>query len=110
MTLALAPWMGGRALAVLAIGFVLLPALPVILTDAEQLAGPAAGTAGAIIWLAGNLGGLAVALLVQILVDQPTAAFLAMAAVSLLGLPLAARLLAPAGEEQLATAAPATSG
>ncbi len=110
VTLAIAPWMGARAFAVLAIGIVLLPALPVILTDAEQLAGAAAGTAGAIIWLAGNLGGLAVALLVQVLVDQPTAAFLAMAAVSLLGLPLAARLVSPAGDEQLARAAPATSG
>ena len=110
VALAIVPWMGGRALAILAIGLVLLPALPVILTDAEQLAGAAAGTAGAIIWLAGNLGGLAVALLVQILVDQPLAAFLAMAAVSLLGLPLAARLTAPAGAEQPGVVAPATSG
>ena len=75
-----------------AMGVVLLPALPIILTAAERLAGAAAGTAGAIVWLAGNLGGLVVALLVQVLVHQPLAAFLAMAAVSLLGLPLAARL------------------
>ena len=77
-------------------GVVLLPALPVILTAAEQLAGAAAGTAGAIVWMAGNLGGLVVALIVQILVHDPLAAFLAMAAVSLLGLPLAARLVSPA--------------
>ena len=78
-------------------GIVLLPALPIILTAAEQLAGAAAGTAGAIVWMAGNLGGLVVALLVQILVHHPLAAFLAMAAVALLGLPLAARL-SDAGE------------
>jgi predicted MFS family arabinose efflux permease len=92
------PWLGARALALVAMGVVLLPALPVILTAAERLAGAAAGTAGAIVWLAGNLGGLAVALLVQILVHHPLAAFLAMGAVSLLGLPLAARIASPGGE------------
>jgi MFS family permease len=93
--LGVAPWLGVRALAIVAMGVLLLPALPVILTAAEQLAGAAAGTAGAIIWMAGNLGGLVVALLVQILVHHPLAAFLAMAAISVLGLPLAARLTSP---------------
>jgi predicted MFS family arabinose efflux permease len=93
VVLGVAPWIGVRALALVAMGIVLLPALPVILTAAEQLAGAAAGTAGAIVWMAGNLGGLVVALIVQILVHHPLAAFLAMAAVSLLGLPLAARLV-----------------
>jgi predicted MFS family arabinose efflux permease len=96
VVLGVAPWLGVRALALVAMGVVLLPALPVILTAAEQLAGAAAGTAGAIVWMAGNLGGLVVALLVQILVHHPLAAFLAMGAVSLLGLPLAARLQLPA--------------
>ncbi|MGA7705356.1 MAG: hypothetical protein WB998_10730, partial [Solirubrobacteraceae bacterium] len=66
---------------------------PVILTATERLAGPAAGTAGAIVWLAGNLGGLVVALIVQALVHHPFAAFMAMALVSFLGLPLVARLV-----------------
>jgi predicted MFS family arabinose efflux permease len=101
------PWIGVRALALVAMGIVLLPALPVILTAAEQLAGAAAGTAGAIVWLAGNLGGLAVALLVQILVHHPLAAFLAMGAVSLLGLPLAARVTSPGAEARNATPAAA---
>src|SRR5271168_1228323 len=104
------PWLGVRALALVAMGVVLLPALPVILTAAEQLAGAAAGTAGAIVWMAGNLGGLAIALLVQILVHHPLAAFLSMAAVSLLGLPLAARLTSPAGEERGGTPAPVGAG
>jgi predicted MFS family arabinose efflux permease len=95
VALGVTPWLGTRALALVAMGAVLLPALPVILTAAERLAGAAAGTAGAIVWMAGNLGGLAVALLVQVLVHHPLAAFLAMAAVSLLGLPLAARLGSP---------------
>ncbi len=110
VTLGAAPWLGVRALAIVAMGAVLLPALPVILTAAEQLAGAAAGTAGAIVWMAGNLGGLAVALLVQVLVHHPLAAFLAMAAVSLLGLPLAARLHSTAGEQSGGRPAPAAAG
>jgi predicted MFS family arabinose efflux permease len=98
VVLGVAPWLGVQALAIVAIGIVLLPALPIILTAAEQLAGAAAGTAGAIVWMAGNLGGLLVALLVQILVHDPLAAFLAMGGVALLGLPLAARLRMPADE------------
>jgi hypothetical protein len=41
--------------------------------------------------MAGNLGGLVVALLVQVLVHHPLGAFVAMALVSLAGLPLVAR-------------------
>jgi len=81
-----------RAVVIVAMGFVLLPALPVVLTAAERLAGVAeAGTAGAIVWLAGNLGGLVVALVVQALVHHPLPAFLAMAAIALPALPLASR-------------------
>jgi predicted MFS family arabinose efflux permease len=86
-----------RAVILAAMGFVLLPALPIILTAAERLSGPAqAATAGAIVWLAGNLGGLVVALVVQALVHHPTAAFLAMAALSLPALWLAERFRPPA--------------
>jgi predicted MFS family arabinose efflux permease len=110
VVLGVAPWLGVRALAVVAMGVVLLPALPVILTAAEQLAGAAAGTAGAIVWMAGNLGGLVVALLVQILVHDPLAAFLAMAVVSLLGLPLAARLVSPGTAARSREPATASAG
>lgn len=110
VVLGVAPWLSAQALAIVAIGIVLLPALPIILTAAEQLAGAAAGSAGAIVWMAGNLGGLVVALLVQILVHDPLAAFLAMAAVALLGLPLAARLRMPASEPRGVTAASAVTG
>jgi hypothetical protein len=60
--------------------------------------------------MAGNLGGLLVALAVQILVHHPLAAFLAMGAVALLGLPLAARLTMPASEPRGSTAASAVAG
>ena len=71
IALAFVPGIPARALVLIAMGALLLPALPVILTVAEELAGPAAGTAGAIVWLAGNLGGLVVAVLVQVLVHHP---------------------------------------
>jgi len=83
--------MGARAVVLAAMGFVLLPALPVIISLAERLAGRAAGTAGAIVWMAGNLGGLVVALTVQALVHHQTAAFVVMAVVMLAGLPFAIR-------------------
>jgi predicted MFS family arabinose efflux permease len=86
------PWLLGRGLALVVVGAALLPALPIVLTEVERFAGAAVGTAGAIVWLAGNFGGLLVALLVQILVHQPVAAFLALAAVALAGLPAAARI------------------
>ncbi|MGO8906452.1 MAG: MFS transporter [Solirubrobacteraceae bacterium] len=111
VALGLSPWIGVRAGVMVLMGLFLLPALPIVLTAAEQLAGAAAGTAGAIVWMAGNLGGLVVALMVQALVHQPTAAFMAMAAVSLLGLPLAARLaLKPLAEDPTARPAPAVVG
>ncbi len=94
--LGLATPTAARAIVLAAMGFVLLPALPIILTAAERLSGSAqAATAGAIVWLAGNLGGLVVALVVQALVHHPTPAFLAMAALSLPALWLAERFRPP---------------
>lgn len=83
--------LGARAVVLAVMGLALLPALPVIISLAERLAGRAAGTAGAIVWMAGNLGGLVVALIVQAMVHHQTAAFLTMAAVMLAGLPFATR-------------------
>ena len=91
VALAAIPSLGARAVVLAAMGFVLLPALPVIISLAERLAGRAAGTAGAIVWMAGNLGGLVLALVVQALVHDATAAFAAMAVAILLGLPFASR-------------------
>ncbi len=93
VALGVLPGIAGRAVVMVAMGAVLLPALPVLMTVAERLAGPAVGTAGAIVWMAGNLGGLVVALLVQALVHHPLAAFLAMAGVVLFAVPLATRMV-----------------
>jgi predicted MFS family arabinose efflux permease len=102
VALGVTPWLGVRGAVIVVMGLFLLPALPVILTATERLAGSAAGTAGAIVWMAGNLGGLVVALIVQVLVHEPLAAFLAMAGVSLLGLPLVGRLVAIAPQDGVA--------
>ncbi len=109
IALGVLPGIAGRAIVMVAMGVVLLPALPVLMTVAERLAGPAAGTAGAIVWLAGNLGGLVVALLVQALVHHPLAAFLSMAAVVLFAIPLATRMVTLRGLTAVyGTAAPGT--
>ena len=113
VALGVAPWLGVRAAVIVVMGLFLLPSLPIVLTATERLAGPAAGTAGAIVWMAGNLGGLVVALIVQVLVHHPLGAFVAMAGVSLLGLPLVARLApipAPASEEVRREPATAVGG
>jgi hypothetical protein len=86
LLLGLATPVAARAVVLAAMGFVLLPALPIILT-----AGAKAGTAGSIVWLAGNLGGLVVALVVQAVVHHPTAAFLSMAVLSIPTVALARR-------------------
>jgi predicted MFS family arabinose efflux permease len=74
--------------AVIALGFALLPALPIVLELTERRAGRAEGTATGLIWLTGNLGGLVLAAGVGLLVDHPTPAFLLLAVLSLLTLPL----------------------
>jgi predicted MFS family arabinose efflux permease len=93
LALATGPAIGIRAALLVAIGLVLLPALPITLVIAEQRSGRhLAGTAGALLWMAGNLGGLAVSLLVQIFVHHAAVAFVEMAVVALLCAPFARRL------------------
>jgi predicted MFS family arabinose efflux permease len=76
------------ALVLVMIGFLLLADLPVVLELTERRAGSAGGSAAALMWLSGNAGGLAVALVVQSLVGRPLVAFLAMAVITAAGLPL----------------------
>ena len=62
-----------------------------MLEIAERRAGDAGATTAALLWLAGNAGGLIVALIVQALLKEPAAAFAVMAAVMVLALPLTRR-------------------
>jgi len=73
------------------IGLVLLTALPIILTLVEQRAGDAGATATGLVWLAGNAGGIAAALLVQATLARPGLAFALLAVVMVMGLPLLRR-------------------
>lgn len=70
------------------IGFFLLPALPIVLELSERHVPEAENTAAALIWMAGNLGSVVVATAVGLLVASPTIAFLALAAITVLALPL----------------------
>lgn len=94
VALALAPSAATGFIALLLIGFVLLPALPIVLELVERRTGEAEGTAAGLVWMAGNLGGLIVALVVGLAVDQPVVAFLVCAVAALGGIP-ALRLLRP---------------
>jgi predicted MFS family arabinose efflux permease len=81
------------ALVVLVVlGALLLTDLPLILGLAERRAGAGAATATGLLWLAGNLGGLVLALVVQALVHHPAAAFGAMALTLVAALPFVRRL------------------
>jgi predicted MFS family arabinose efflux permease len=83
--LALAP--GAAAIAVIPLGVVLLGSLPVILELTERRSESSA--AAALIWLAGNAGGIVVAVLVQTTQDTPAAAFSLLAVTAALVLAVA---------------------
>src|SRR3954447_8495613 len=80
------------AVVLAAMGLLLLATLPVVLEVTERRAGPASGTAAALLWMAGNAGGLVVTIVLAPLLKQPAAAFLVLAAVALAGLPILRRL------------------
>lgn len=92
VALAVVPGVTVGFVAVIALGFALLPALPIVLELTERRSGRrsgrAEGTATGLIWLTGNLGGLVLAAVVGVLVDHPVPAFLLLAVLSLLTLPL----------------------
>ena len=81
----------GCALAV--VGFVLLAGLPVALDWSELESGPSrAGAATGFLLLAGNLGGVVLVLIVQVLIGNPYLALVAMSVIAVPGIALAARL------------------
>jgi predicted MFS family arabinose efflux permease len=90
--LAVAPGVVSAAVALALIGFVLIPALPVVLELTERRTGEAEGTAAGLVWMAGNLGGLVVASVVGLLVQRPGPAFWLLAALALAGTPFGLRL------------------
>lgn len=84
-------WFAFAAMAVL--GLLLLGTLPVILELVDRVADPAmAASAAGSIWLAGNLGGIVLAVVIQALTGTPELAFIALAALMLAITPIAARV------------------
>jgi predicted MFS family arabinose efflux permease len=75
-----------------AMGTLLLATLPIVLEVMERRTGSASGTGAAILWMSGNAGGLVVTGVLAALLDAPAAAFLVLAAISLLGLPVLRRM------------------
>jgi predicted MFS family arabinose efflux permease len=82
-----------------AVGFVLLAALPVMLEMTERSMGSLGGVATGMLLMAGNAGGLIVAIIVGIVDHMPTVAFLVLAFVIICGIPAARRV--PVGEQAL---------
>lgn len=77
----------------LILGLLLLATLPIILELVEERTGPAASTATSLIWLSGNAGGVVLSVLIGLVVDWPTVAFVAIGAFALvIGLPFLAKL------------------
>ena len=103
LVLAVAPGMASGVPVLLVLGLFLLTDLPVVLELAERRAGPAGGTATALIWMAGNAAGLVAALVVGALVHHPAAAFVVLAVLMIPGLVLARAL---ARQERTITVAP----
>lgn len=74
------------------LGLLLLGAQPVILELTERRAGHAAASAAGAIFLAGNLGGIVLAVVVQSVNDSPTAAFFVLAVAMAVIAPIARSL------------------
>ncbi|MFJ9782858.1 MFS transporter [Amycolatopsis sp. NPDC101161] len=85
--LALVPSTPMAFLTLLGTGFVLLPALPIVLSLSERHAPDAESTAAGLIWMAGNLGGVVLATAIGFLVTSPAIAFVALSGATLLALP-----------------------
>jgi predicted MFS family arabinose efflux permease len=85
--LAMAPSTAMASLTLIAVGFLLLPALPIVLALSERHAPDAESTAAGLIWMAGNTGGVVIATVVGLLVTHPATAFLVLAAATLMAMP-----------------------
>ncbi|MFE1954652.1 MFS transporter [Streptomyces sp. NPDC059524] len=85
--LALVPSTPMAILTLLGTGFVLLPALPIVLSLSERHAPEAESTAAGLVWMAGNLGGVLLATVVGVFVTRPEIAFAVLSAATLLALP-----------------------
>jgi predicted MFS family arabinose efflux permease len=87
LILALVPAVLSGFVSMTVVGFLLLPALPIVLELVGRRTGEAEGTAAGLVWLSGNLGGLVVSLVVGLLVGTPGLAFATCGVLCLLAVP-----------------------
>jgi predicted MFS family arabinose efflux permease len=87
LLLAVVPAVATGFVSMTVVGFLLLPALPIVLELVGRRTGEAEGTAAGLVWLSGNLGGLVVGLVVGFLVGQPGLAFATCGVLCLLAVP-----------------------
>jgi predicted MFS family arabinose efflux permease len=92
LALAVSQTLAVAVIAMVVVGAAVLPALPVLLELAERRAGTAGASAAALLWLAGNLGGIALAVPTGALVHHARFACAFLAVVTVAGLPVARRL------------------
>jgi Major Facilitator Superfamily len=90
--LAAVPSVATAAVALGLVGFFLLPGLPVMLEIAERRCGEGAAAGAGLLWLAGNAGGIVVAVVSGAFEGTPWLAFSTLAVVVALAAPTAGRL------------------
>lgn len=79
IALALIPGVATGFVVTAVLGFLILAVLPIVLDIVERRAGPAAATATALVWLAGNAGGVVISVVVGLLIGSPSLGFAVMA-------------------------------
>jgi MFS family permease len=113
LLLAVVPAVVSGFVSMTVVGFLLLPALPIVLELVGRRSGEAEGTAAGLVWMSGNLGGLVVSLVVGLLVGQPGLAFATCAVLCLLAVPgvwsLRPHLSEPARDPATTSDDPATT-
>ncbi len=90
--LALAPGVVDAGVSLFTVGVLLLPGLPVMLEVAERRCGHQAAAGAGLLWLAGNTGGIVVAVVAGLLEGSPDWAFTALALTVIAAVPAATRL------------------
>lgn len=102
--LAAAPGVVGGAVGLCLVGLFLLPGLPVMLEVAERRSGDGAAAAAGLIWLAGQGGGIVVAVACGALEGTPWLAFSLLAIVVVSAVPAASHLRGRLSSQALGTA------
>lgn len=87
LVLAVAPSTVMAYLALVGVGLVLLPALPIVLALTERHAQDAEGTAAGLIWLSGNIGAVLITTVVGSLVAHESVSFVVLAALTVIAMP-----------------------